>query len=396
VRFGASSYTRFDAAAKRGEIFIYDSIGSGFFEGGVNPADIAEALKELTGVAELEILVNSPGGNVFDGMAIYNLLARFPAKKTTRIDGLAASIASVIALAGDKRVTAKNARWMVHEARTFRGGTAADMRKAAEELEGVTGAMADTYVERTGMKREEVLKLMNAETWMDAEDAKKFGFSHETTDGAGKPTAHAGHPILAYFAHTPDALRVVPAVEPVPPSPAEPAPEEKHIMFKTVLQFLGLAETGSEADVLAALTKRDAATTTQIATKDAQITALTTEKANLVAESVKLAAQVTELKTASEKAEMDSLIKLGLSERKITPAIEPVLRAAGIVHLKAFLEKAPPVVDPTETKEKKGGEVVAGELTDAERRNLSKVHGITEEQFLKHKAELQKRGVISA
>jgi ATP-dependent Clp protease protease subunit len=113
------------AKGKTGDLYIYEDIGSGWF-GGIGPNDVKEALDEVGSVDTLNIYINSPGGSVFDGMAIYNQLKRFAARKVVHIDGIAASIASVIAMAGDEIVCAPNAMMMIHDPFGIAAGTAKD------------------------------------------------------------------------------------------------------------------------------------------------------------------------------------------------------------------------------------------------------------------------------
>ncbi len=163
---------------KVGKLFIYDVIGVDWF-GGIAAKDVAKALETMSDVDSLEIYVNSPGGDVFEGVAIYNIIRRFDKPKTVFVDGLAASAASLIALAGDKRVTAKNAMWMIHNPWTIALGNANDFRKVADELDKISGTMVETYIERTGQKKVDIVKWLEEETWMTAQEARDRGFTNE-------------------------------------------------------------------------------------------------------------------------------------------------------------------------------------------------------------------------
>lgn len=160
------------------EILIYEEIG----EWGITAKHIADKLKEIGAVKDITVRVNSPGGNVFDGCTIYNLLQQSDAKVTVVIDGLCASIASVIAMAGDEVIMAENALMMIHDPWSFAVGTADDFRREADLLDKVKTSLLATYEKRTGMNRDEVAALMTDETWLDSDEAITFGFADSTTD----------------------------------------------------------------------------------------------------------------------------------------------------------------------------------------------------------------------
>ncbi len=174
----------FRMAAKDGvgEIFIFDEIGEGFFSDGITPKSFAADLKALGAVRTLNVFINSPGGAVFDGVAIFNQLKRHPARKNVFIDGIAASIASVIAMAGDEINIAANGFIMIHEPFTMAFGTAADLRKTADQLEKINDTIINTYAARTGTPENVIGDLMVAQTWMNAEEAVELGFADNITD----------------------------------------------------------------------------------------------------------------------------------------------------------------------------------------------------------------------
>lgn len=153
------------------EIMIYDVIGWPWI-------DAATFVRELNGIDAKNIVVgiNSPGGDVFDGIAIYNALKAHPANVTTRNDGLAASMASIIMLAGDSVEMAKNAFYMIHNPWTIALGDANELRKTADFLGKIEGVLAETYTDKTGDTVSHINKMMSDETWMTASEAKDQGF----------------------------------------------------------------------------------------------------------------------------------------------------------------------------------------------------------------------------
>ena len=168
------------AEADGNVVSIYDTIGEDWFTGeGVTARRVAGALRGI-GQKPVTVNVNSPGGDMFEGLAIYNLLREHPAEVTVRVMGLAASAASIIAMAGDRIEMGLGSMFMVHNSWGMVVGNQQDMRDAAETFAEFDAAMADIYAARTGRDREDVAALMAAETWLRAERAIEMGFAEAT------------------------------------------------------------------------------------------------------------------------------------------------------------------------------------------------------------------------
>lgn len=164
----------------------------------------------------INIHINSPGGSVFDGTAVYNAIKQHSSRTISHIDGLAASISSVIALAADEVRMAKNAFLMIHDPYSIVIGNADTMREEATLLDKVGGVIAQTYVDKTGIDEKEIKSMMNAETWMTAEEAKDMGFIDVVYDVKDDEKAKATLFDLSVFANVPDKLRedrIVPVTE---------------------------------------------------------------------------------------------------------------------------------------------------------------------------------------
>lgn len=157
------------------EVYIYEDIGKRF--GGVSDKQFAVDLKALGVVSTIHVRLNSYGGDVFEGLAIYRLLADHPATVVSFIDGIAASIASVIAMAGDEIRIAEAGEIMIHEAWTVAVGPAAEMRAAADHLEATSSSIADVYAARTGQSKDQIQAWMAAETTFQSTNAVKYGFA---------------------------------------------------------------------------------------------------------------------------------------------------------------------------------------------------------------------------
>jgi ATP-dependent Clp protease protease subunit len=157
-------------------ISIYDAIGQSWDGEGVTAKRIGAALRSI-GARDVTVNVNSPGGDFFEGVAIYNLLREHKAKVTVRVMGLAASAASVIAMAGDEILMGDGAFLMIHNAWAVAIGNRHDLQAAAEQLAPFDAAMADVYAARSGMTAKEAAALMDKETWIGASQAVEDGFA---------------------------------------------------------------------------------------------------------------------------------------------------------------------------------------------------------------------------
>lgn len=179
----ARAFARWDAGVRAAEadrtISIYDVIGYDYWTGdGVTAKRIAGALRSL-GPGPVTVNVNSPGGDLFEGLAIYNLLREHDGEVTVKVLGLAASAASIIAMAGDTIQIARAGFLMIHNTWVVALGNRNDLREMSEWLEPFDAAMADIYVARTGKNADEIGKLMDVESWFGGSAAIESGFADE-------------------------------------------------------------------------------------------------------------------------------------------------------------------------------------------------------------------------
>lgn len=164
------------------DLFFYGDIvsetwQSEWYEDDMAPGDVKEFLDQLDGTENINIHINSGGGSVFGGIAIYNMLRRNNAHKTVYVDGLAASIASVIMMAGDEIVMPKNATVMIHKPSAsyfFTTKNADDLRKDAESLDTCQEAIMQTYMTKAKVDKEEIEQKVNDETWLTGEEAAEL------------------------------------------------------------------------------------------------------------------------------------------------------------------------------------------------------------------------------
>jgi len=183
---------------KKADLYLYDIIGDSW--DGTTARQFAQDLAALGALDELNIFMNSPGGVVTDGLAIYNTLVRNKATKNVYVDGIAGSIASVVAMAGDKIVTAKNASWMIHNPYMFVMGDADELRHWAQRLDSLRDTIITAYVDRSGKAdAKQFGKWMDGETWFNAQEALAAGLTDEVSE---KELAIAAYAPIAKFDFT--------------------------------------------------------------------------------------------------------------------------------------------------------------------------------------------------
>lgn len=206
------------------EVRIYDEIG--FW--GVTAKDFISQLDEAAASAAAVIVaVNSPGGDVFDAFAIYNALRRYAGKVTSRVDGVAASAASLVVMAGDTIVMPENSMLMIHNPWTITSGTSNDLRNAADTMDKVCDGIVAAYANRSGQTPEDVQQMMDAETWLTAAEAKAIGFADEIEQPVRLTASISAGARLAGFRRMPaefmDSIEEVETPVVVPPEAQPPA-----------------------------------------------------------------------------------------------------------------------------------------------------------------------------
>ena len=168
----------------KAEIFIYSDIGYELWEDKTTAQLFAEELKSLGENTSIDLHINSNGGDVFDGQVIHTLIKNHKGFVTAYIDGLAASIATVIAMGADKIVMPKNAMMMIHNAWTGLYGNANDLRKMADDLDHINDTIVNTYLAKVKDKADEttIRELMNKESWLNAEECFNLGLCDEVSE----------------------------------------------------------------------------------------------------------------------------------------------------------------------------------------------------------------------
>lgn len=170
-------YYALEKTEKKASLYIFGSISS--YPWREKDKDAYAIVKELSELEadEIDVHINSTGGAVAEGLAIYNVLKNSNMKITTYCDGFACSAASVVFMAGDERIMNEASLLLIHNAWTYGQGNAAEFRKQAEDLDKITQASVKSYMRHVSISEEELKEMMDKETWISAEDAKKMGFA---------------------------------------------------------------------------------------------------------------------------------------------------------------------------------------------------------------------------
>lgn len=291
------------------------------------------ALKPTRDAAQLNVYINSAGGEVTEGLAIYNMLASHPAQKTVEIGGIAASMASVIAMCGEKIVMPQNSWMMIHNPWSGVMGEADDMRKTADLLDKFRDQLASIYVARTGLPLEDVLAAMAEETWMSGDEALALGYCTEvsaTTKAVARLDARR-------FNNAPKALL---------------RDKPKGIkMDPQLLAALGLPDDATLEDVLAAikLCKESGAQDSADDEPDADDEKDPKKKAAAALRAARALAasnreqkrdnEIADLRKRLDDGEKDKLISA--HAKKFTPATEKLARTWPLAVIAAFVKEAP-------------------------------------------------------
>ncbi|HEI9725508.1 Clp protease ClpP [Proteus mirabilis] len=209
------------------DIYIYDEVGGW----GISARRFTEDLISLGNLSHINLHIHSPGGEVFDGIAIYNQLKNHSATITVYIDGLAASMASVIAMVGDTVIMPKNAMMMIHKPWGVSWGDANDMREYADLLDKLENVLIPAYVAKTGKTTEEITAMLEQETWLDGDECVEHGFADKVIEPV-KAMASLTSKRIEEFSSMPSAIKnqitpkntTKPTQQPQPNSSPEPQP----------------------------------------------------------------------------------------------------------------------------------------------------------------------------
>jgi ATP-dependent protease ClpP protease subunit len=337
---------RQDPAGQVAIIRLYDPIDSWGGMWGVSAKEVADALDDLpVGVTEIRVLINSPGGEVFEAIAVMNLLRAHPARVVTVVQGLAASMASCIAISGDEVVMAPNSELMIHDAWGLCVGNAAEMRTMADELDHFSDNLASVYAAKAGGSKPDWRAVMSGEQWYSAEEAVAAGLA----DRVGQVEDPAGAQDVPDADDAPDAVDVnvdTPpmgswdlsrlftyagrAKAPAPHTPAataggstppegSPAVAFSDEQLTTLRQRLGVSDDADEATILAALDealieRADPPAAPNVPEGSVLVDATTFDELRAQA------AQGVEARTEQLRAQREAQVTAAINDGRIAPA----------------------------------------------------------------------------
>lgn len=224
------------------EVFLYDAIVDDELQaewwGGVAPEPFVKALRGIT-AGTIHLRINSPGGSVFAARTMETALREHKARIVVHIDGLAASAATFVAMAGDEIIVSKGSMFMIHKAWTYAWGNADDLAKTAALLDKIDGTLVETYVDRTGASAEAVAEWMSAETWFTAAEAVEHGFADKIAEAEPKPETQAQWNLRAYLAGVgKPAVQTSARAEPPPTSEDHRARQQQRVALLARTQFV--------------------------------------------------------------------------------------------------------------------------------------------------------------
>ena len=172
-------FVQMQASGKFAEIEIYDEIGKNPNGSGFSVGDLSKALKSFQDASQILVRINSTGGSSSDGLGIYGILKAHPARIKVLVEGVAASSAAVVAMAGDEIVMRSNAMMMIHGASFMQGGNAAELQSQLDAVQRVNGLMAQVFMDRSRQPEQAIRAMLEKDTWLTAEECKQLGFCDE-------------------------------------------------------------------------------------------------------------------------------------------------------------------------------------------------------------------------
>ena len=388
---------RLQASPDAVDIDVYDMIGDSY-GGGVSAKDVMVRLREMPLAREIRMRINSPGGRITEGMAIYSLLAerkRSGAKCNVTIDGIAASMASLLAMLGDEIRIAKGGFMMIHNPRGAVMGEAKDLRRGAEILDKMRETVIDIYSSKTGRDKEEIGKWMDDETWMTAAEAVERGFASEVT---GDIQAAACADLLT-FVGAPSHVVVGPAprFNSGGGAPSDQQKGNSMVFSPVVLGALQMSADVTETQVageISRLRQRETLLTSLEASLGASGGALAGKVEALkesAAEAAQLRVQLEAKQREAAAATVTALLDKAAMEGRLPPAkrekAQRMFDKFGMEALQEYMSDLPVVAGTAPTAKPVAAE--STQLTDAQLRVYASM-GISREQAIKIEEEDRK------
>lgn len=377
---------------------MFDVIGADFFGEGITSKMVSRTLAENSDAETILVRINSPGGDVFEGNAIFSLLKTHSATIEVEVIGMAASMASVIAQVGDTVRIAPNAMMMIHDPWTIAFGNASKFRKTAETLDKVKSTLLGIYTSKSGKTEAEVSKMMISETWMTAEEAVEHGFADEVMeydeDDAKDEAPERFFAALQQFRHTPSHL--LSGETRIAATATQPNKrEDKPMKWAKLLAALGLPEDATEEQAITALSARPPASVESFD--------LDTMVPRADYDALRARLDAMEKTQAEERARLfaekvETVVNQAIKDGKIAPAskdyhIGACVDEAALQRFEDYTKSAPVMVSNSQmerAERQHGGEAPASAL-DAQARQLLERMGISPEDFKATQEEMRNK-----
>jgi ATP-dependent Clp endopeptidase proteolytic subunit ClpP len=360
------------------EISIFDEIGGWF---GITVDEFKKDFDTVKNKKKIKLLLNSPGGQVTDGMAVYNLLSSIRSKLSVEVLGVAASIASIIALAGKELIMGEGSYLMIHDPWSWAIGDSAEMRRIAEVLDKMSGQLANIYTRNSTLMKEEIVELMAKETWFTAEEAVEAGFADGVVE-YGDIAALSFDISKFHYNNVPEKVEQLVArkIQSKQPISVENSGENKETGGKTMPEN---KETDDKARI-AALEKEISDFKAEIAELKAKVETEKEKTTLILSEKQDLAKELADLKMLNAQTEKNQVIEKALSEGKITPKNRARWEEQydrDPEGTKKLLEEQEPVVDFSTRGTGAGGDEAS---LNAEEQEMAEKAGLSKEDIKKY------------
>lgn len=344
------------------EIDVYDVVGGDmFFGGGVTAQAVRSVLKQNAQASSIKVRMNSAGGDVFEGMAIYSQLMEHTAKVVVQVDGLCASIASIIAMAGDEIVMGEGTWMMIHKpySALLLDQRSEDLRNTADALDKMTESMAAIYAARTGQSKEDVTAAMQATTWMTADEAKKLGYATSVVPaktGVSEPDEETQTSAKAMVAALLKDYQRVPAGA-----------------FMAMAHAHGARTMNMQANAKTASAKaeeEEKKAKDKASDEESELDKLKKDKAALEAKVAELEAKMAKAEETDDEEEDDEDVDAKAAMAAVVAVASEITGQKDIKQLEgalmAFADRAGPAIDPKAVRAKLVGSLIAeGKLAPA-------------------------------
>lgn len=330
---------------------MFGQIGGTLFEEGITARQVSDALQGVPPSGEVSVRLSSPGGAVFEGMAIRSILAAHKGKVTVNIEGLAASAGSVIAMAGHTIRMHEGSSLMLHEGRATTQGDVASHNRAIQALETINEGAAAIYAARSGLSKVEIRKMMAAETWLTPDQAQKLGLVDEIVPARARTSASGVAMTMQYdltpydYQHVPpqfaammhDNRELDMSLEKIAEALGLDGEQDEDVLLAAIAELQSMAVSGEEL-------RSQVSMVTGVGGSDGEVAGMLRGLKMAADEHARMASELAQRESELEEQAVMTLIESDKHDpkgRRLTPAMEAWAKEQGAGALRAFLAVAP-------------------------------------------------------